>query len=86
MSKIEEITNDLMNVSSEISSLDNQIERDQGEISNTMSKAQSSFGDQLPGQHFVSMLMKAMQSMVYANGELQGVKQSIQNYIQSIQK
>lgn len=86
MSKIEEITNELMVVDSEISTIDVRIQREQGEIANTMNKAQSTFGDQQAGQQLVAMLQKTLQSMIYANGSLQSVKQKIHGYVQNIQK
>lgn len=86
MSKIEEITNELMVVDSEISTLDSRFQQEQGEISNTMEKAQKAFSEQQNAHQLVAILQKTLQSMIFANASLQGVKQTIRIYIQNIKK
>lgn len=86
MSKIEEITNELMIIDSEISSLDIRFQREQGEISDTMEKVQKTFGKQQTAHQLVAILQKTLQNLIFANGSLQGVKQKIHMYIQNIKK
>lgn len=86
MSPIEEITNDLLVVDTEITALDARIENEENEIANSMQKAQGAFGEQQATQQVVALLQNTLHCMVLANGSLQGVKVGIHNFINNIKK
>ena len=86
MSSIDQIIDELMAVDSELSTYMNHIQREQDELTNTMSKVQNTFGNQHAGQSIVSTLYKTLQNIVVADGSLNCVKQGINRYMQELQK
>lgn len=86
MSSIDQITDELKAVDSELTTYENNIQREQGELSNTMNKVQSAFGNQHAGQSIVSTLYKSLQNLIVADGSLNCVKQEINSYIQELEK
>lgn len=86
MSSIEQITSELLSVDSDISTYAVRIQREGGEITNTMNKAQSVFGDQQAGQNLVASLYRTLQNIVIADSSLHLVRQEIHDCIQSMHK
>lgn len=86
MSSIEQIISELLSVDSDISTYAVKLQRECGEITNTMNKAQSAFGDQPAGQGLVTTLYRTLQSITTADSSLHLVRQEIRNCIQSLQK
>ena len=86
MGNVEQIVNELLVVDSDISACSVSLERERGEISNTMNKIQSSFGNQPAGQNVVTILYKSLQSLVNADSALYISRQEIKKYVQNIQK
>ncbi len=86
MSNIEQISNELFSIDSDISTYVARLQREQGEMVNTMNKAQSVFGDQQPGQGLVAILYKTLQNINNADSALQLVRQEIQECIQNLHK
>ena len=86
MGNVEQIVNELLVVDSDISTYSIRLERERGEITNTMNKIQSSFGDQPAGQNIVTILYKSVQNIVNADSALYISRQEIKKYVQNLQK
>lgn len=86
MSNIDQIVNELLVVDSDISTCSVSLERERGEITNTINKVQSTFGDQHAGQYVVTTLYKTLQSIVNADSALYITRQEIKKYVQNLQK
>ncbi len=86
MNSIEQITSELLTVDSDISNYSIRLLRESGELTNTMNKAQSAFGDQQAGQGLVNTLYRTLQNVVTAESSLHLVRQEIHDYIQNMQK
>lgn len=86
MSSIEQITSELLSIDSDISTYAVRLQRERGEITNTMNKAQSAFGDQQAGQGLVTTLYRTLQNIVTADSCLHLVRQEIHDCIHNMQK
>ena len=86
MSNIDQISNELLSIDADISTHAVKLQREKGEIVNTMNKAQSAFGDQSAGQGLVSTLYRTLQNINNAESSLQMVRQEIREYIQNLHK
>lgn len=86
MNNMEEIVNELLSIDSDISTHAVKLQRERGEITNTMNKAQSAFGDQQAGQGLVTTLYKTLQNIVVADSSLNLVRQEIRDCIHNMQK
>ena len=86
MNNIETIVNEMIVINSDLSTHTVRLQREQGEITNTMNKVQRTFGDQQSGQILVSTLYRTLQNVITAESSLNNLKQEINNYINNIQK
>ena len=86
MSNMEEIIDELLSIDSDISTLEIRLQRERGEITNTMNKAQSAFGDQQAGQGLVTTLYRTLQNIVVADSSLSIARQEIRDCIQNMKK
>ena len=86
MSRIEQIINELLVVDSDLSTYTVRLERERGELTNTINKAQSAFGNQQDAMILVTTLYKTVQSIVHADTALHLSRQEIKKYIQNLQK
>lgn len=86
MSNIEQITNELLWADAELSSCSARLQRENGEITKTICKAQSAFGDQKAGQEFVIALYQTMRNVVLADSALHSAQMKIRDYIQNVKK
>ena len=86
MGQIEQIVNELLAVDSDLSAYTFRLERERGEIVNTINKAQSAFGNQHDALILVTTLYKTVQSIVNADTALYIARQEIKKYIQNLQK
>ena len=86
MSSVEQIVNEFIVIDSNISAIQSCLQNAQSEISDTMNKAQNSFGDQPQGQTLVSTLSSTMKNVFYAESSMSATRQEISNCIQQLQK
>lgn len=86
MGQVEQIVNELLAVDSDISAYTVRLERERGELTNTINKAQSTFGNQQEAMILVTTLYKTVQSIVNADTALYLARQEIKKYIQNLQK
>jgi len=86
MSSVEQITTELLSIDFDISTYEVRLQRERGEITNTMNKAQSTFGDQQAGQILVTTLYRTLQNIVTADSSLHLVRQEIHDCVQNMQK
>ena len=86
MNNVESIINELMVIDSELPTHYVRLQREQGEITNTMNKVQSAFSDQQAGQILVSTLYKTLQNVIAAESSLNNLKQEITKCINNLKK
>lgn len=86
MGQVEQIVNELLAVDSDISAYTVRLERERGEITNTINKAQSTFGNQQGGLILVTTLYKTVQSIVNADSALYLARKEIKKCVQNLQK
>ena len=86
MNNIEQIASEILSIDSDVSAVSIRLQRENGEIANTMNKAQSTFGDQQAGQQLVNTLYRILQNVNNADGSLNIVRQEMRDYIQMLQK
>ena len=85
MSQIEQIVNELLVIDSDLSTYAVKLERERGELTNTINKAQSAFGRQQDGSLLVTTLYKTLHSIVNADSALYLARQEIKKYVQNLQ-
>jgi len=83
---VEQICGELAAIDAMVSRHSERLERERGEILNTMNKAQSAFGSQEPGQNIVMTLSHVINSIVSADGALYQLKSDISDFTQQMQK
>ena len=86
MGQIEQIVNELLVVDSDLSSYTVKLERERGELTNTINKVQCTFGNQQEGVALVKALYKTVEIIVNAGTALYLARQEIKNYINNVQK
>ena len=86
MGNVDQIVNELLVVNSDISTYSVRLERERGEITNTINKVHSAFGDQQAGVNIVMKLYKTLQRIVSAESALYLTRQEIKKYVQNLQK
>ena len=86
MGNVEDIIIKMKAIESDVSTNAVMLERERGEIINTMNKTQSVFSDQRPGQELVSTLYKILQNLATVDSEMYLVKNDIEEFIRSLQK
>ena len=86
MNSIDNIVNELLVINSDISKYMTTLERERGEITGTIAKVQSTFGDHQAGQRLVLTLYKTLQTAVSADNSLYTVCQEICKCIQNLKK
>lgn len=86
MSSIDQIAGELLAIDSGISDCELILQRERGEIANTMAKAQDGFGDQQAGQRLVASLYKILQDIITADSSLHSARQGLHGCVQNIQK
>lgn len=86
MSKVNQIVNELLVIDSDISAHTAKLERERNEITNTINKAQHTFGNQQAGTALVTALYKTVQRIVSADGDLYLVRQEIKKYISNVKQ
>ncbi len=86
MMNAEQIKNELLRIDSNVSTYATGLERECGEMTDTMNKTQSVFGDQQPGQELVSTLYRTMEKLITSEKTLQILRQEIHNCVLNVQK
>lgn len=86
MPNIEEIFRELQKAERSCADISGRLERERGEIINSMNKAQSTFGGTQEGQGVVLRLSDALSKIVYADDSLYSLRTSIQQNINRIKK
>lgn len=86
MLSIEEICRELQKIDRTCTDISGRLERERGEIINSMNKAQSTFGGTQEGQGVVLRFSDALNKIVYADDSLYSLRSSIQQLINRIKK
>jgi len=86
MINVEQISGELKVIDEAASKHSLRLESENGEILNTMGKAQETFGDQPSGQMLVTSLSYVINNIMKANSALYLLKSDIREFIQQIQK
>lgn len=86
MSSIEQISGEMQAVDAELSGYAARLQRENGEITSIMNKAQSAFGDQQAGRACVATLYRTLQNVAAADSFLHLVRQEIRGFVQNIRK
>ena len=86
MGLVEQIANELLAADSALSTYVVRLERERGELTNTMDKVQSVFGNQREAMILVTTLYKTVQSVVNADTALYLARNEIKKCIQDLQK
>lgn len=86
MISIEGIVNEIKLIEDDMAAYTVRLERERGEVTNTMNKAQEAFSDQQAGQQLISALYQVLQDLVDAGSILYLVRAELRDYIREIQK
>lgn len=83
---IDEFKQQLLAIGDRVSACERNLEREQGYINDTVSKTQSNFGNQQPGQQLVCMLTSVNMSICNAGTALYSLRSRVNSYIQQTGK
>lgn len=86
MSNIEQICMELQKADGVIADISKRLERERSEISNSMNKAQQTFGSSQMGQSLVQELFGALNKAVYADDSLHMLRSEITQSINKLRK
>ena len=86
MHNIEQIVSELLSIDADLANNTVRFQQERQDIADAMNQAQSTFGDQKPGQLLVTILYGTMQNMITAENSLYLVKQKIHECIENMKK
>ena len=86
MNSVEQICGEIAVINAMVSHHSERLERERGELLNTMNKAQSAFASQEAGQDLVKTLLHVISSVVSADGALHQLKSDLSDFPRQMQK